>query len=333
MISFRFQATAVTAVALAVVAGLILGDVIRRGTAADARPAPPPVDNQSQRLQAEVDRLAQAAQRQDAAQADLVEQLAPSVLGGRLTGVPVLVIATSTGLTEVPAVAGMLHIAGATEVGRLHLTSSFTDPGRRNDLLNLAKAAPAGVTAGRPAGPDGVAGASALLADVLLARTPPVKPDDRRNVLAAFSSQGYLAGDQEVTGPAAAVVLLTGPAPTGADAADRASALATLAEKLAAAGVVVVGSDGPAGTAAAVVRATHPAGAKVSTVDNAGSVTGPLVCVWALADGVEGTFGAYGTGPGTTRLPAVKISAAPTPSPSPSPRPSPTPSPTPKPAR
>jgi hypothetical protein len=338
MISFRYQATAVTAVALAVAAGLIVGDVVRHGSAADALPGSPAAaaDSQNQQLQAEVDRLAQTAQAQDAAQQDLVDRLAPSVVGGRLTGVPVLVIATPAGLADVPAVTRMLDLAGATEVGRLRLTDAFTDPGHRDDLLDLATAAlPPSVTTGLPVGSDGVATSSALLADVLLARTPPVTPDDRRSVLAAYSSQGYLVADQAVTGPATAVVLLTGPPPTGADAPDRGGALATLAQQLAAAGVLVVGSDGAAGTVAASVRAAHPAGAKVSTVDNAGSVTGPLVCVWALADGLSGTFGAYGTGPGTTRLPVLKTGTAPAPSPSPAASPTPTPtatpSPTPKP--
>jgi hypothetical protein len=53
------------------------------------------------------------------------------------------------------------------------------------------------------------------------------------------------------------------------------------------------------------VRADASLSATVSTVDNAGTPTGRLVTVWALADLIGGRTGHYGTGAGATLLPPV----------------------------
>ncbi len=337
MISFRFQVVALATVTLALTAGLVVGNLADRSAAAGpARQQAGALDQRSQQLRTQVDQLGRAVVEQAAGTSALVDRLAPAVLGGRLAGTPVLLLYTADAASEVLGVARMLQLAGAGQTGRLRLTDAFTDPSHRDELLDLATAAlPPSVTSGLPVTSDGVVATSALLADVLLPHSPAVGADDLRSVLAAYISQGYLVADQPVTGPAAAVIMLTGPAPTTADAAGRTDALLILAGELAQAGQLVVGSDGADQSLTGRIRADSTLGPRLSTVDNIGTVQGQLVCVWALTDQLGGQVGRYGSGPGATAVPALPSTpmdgSSPDPNAEPSPIPTPTPTPTPAP--
>jgi hypothetical protein len=208
----------------------------------------------------------------------------------------------------------MLDLAGADVVGRLQLSDAFSDPGQAADLLDLATASlPPSVTSGRPATSDGAVAASALLADVLY--SPTVKVDDRRSVLTAYASRGYLAGADTVSGPADAVVLVAG------DPAGPTDALHSLVAQLHQVGPVVVAAGQEQSTVVGRVRADASLNASVSTVDNVGSEVGQLVCAWALIDALAGHTGAYGQ---SALPPAVSPSATPTASATPTPTPTPT---------
>ena len=101
-------------------------------------------------------------------------------------------------------------------VGPVTITDRFVDPLRAQELLDTALTAlPPSVSSGLPATTDGVTASAALLAAVLVRRTPPVTADDRRSVLTAYADLGYLAGVDPSGPPADAVVVVGGPA-TGA---------------------------------------------------------------------------------------------------------------------
>ena len=126
---------------------------------------------------------------------EFAEQLAPFVLADRLGAKRVLVVAVGADAADVDGVAAMLRVARATVVGPVTITDRFVDPLRAQELLDTALTAlPPSVRPGLPATTDGVTASAALLAAVLVRRTPPVTADDRRSVLTAYTDLGYLAG-------------------------------------------------------------------------------------------------------------------------------------------
>ncbi len=319
MISFRFHVIALASVSLALGAGFVFGDLARHG------PAPQPVqdrlsslDQDNQHLRAQLAQLAGSAKGRD----DLAGQLAPAVLERRLVGVSVLVLSTAAAQPYLAGVSRMLTLAGATESGEVRITDAFADPSRAQELLDLATASlPPSVTAGLPETTDGVAASSALLAQVLVKHAPPVTDDDRRSVLSAYTSEGFVVASRPVTGPADAVLFVTGAAPTGADAAGRTAALVSLATAMRGIGPTVVGADGAGPTVVGRIRADARLAANVSTVDNIGAAVGQLISVWALVDEIGGRFGQFGDGPGATALPPFVPLPAPSSGPDPTPDP------------
>ena len=111
------------------------------------------------------------------------------------------VVATPSGESDVDAVVAELALAGATVTGRL--TSPTPSPTPPAPTSCPTWPPPRSRRAWSPASPptsDGVLAAATLLGDVLLARTPAVTADDTRSVLAAFGSQGFIGGWQDLTG-------------------------------------------------------------------------------------------------------------------------------------
>lgn len=302
MNSVRFQVLALVSVTVALVLGAVIGRAVH--TNPTASPVPDQVGDlqaRNQALQAQLRQLTSSAagSRPDS----VVEQLAPGVLDHRLAGVSVLVLSTPSGAAAVAGVAHMLDVAGAGVVGRLQLSDAFSDPAKAAELLDLAKAAlPPSVSGGLPVTSDGVVATSSLLADALL--TPGVEPGQRRGVLTAYASQGYLTGVDTVSGPADAVVLVTG-GPVGPT-----DALLTLVSQLHQDAPVVVAAGQEQSTVVGRVRADADLRTSVSTVDNVGSGVGQLVCAWALVDALAGNTGAYGQ---STLPPIIAATATPTP--------------------
>jgi len=232
------------------------------------------------------------------------------------------VVLTASAEHVVAGVEALLAAGGAAVTGRIELTDRFTDPARRDDLLDLATASrPPGVTTGLPATADGVLATTALFAAVLLRRTPPVPEGEVRGVLAAYVSHGYLTGSSGAATPADAIVFLAGTAV--AEHPD--SPVSMLATGLGQAGAVVAaGTGAPTGSVLGQLRTDPLTTNRVSTVDNVNTPLGKLATAWALADLLAGRCGHYGDGPGaTSSLPPVAPPTTPPPSPSPSPSPSP----------
>jgi len=316
-VKLRYYLITVAALATAVVAGLAIGAAALRG------PVAAPVQARSDEADERNRELTEELARLDGKLAEserLAEQLAPGLIGGRMAGRSVVVVATAAASGDVAGVEAMLAAGGATVAGRLELTDEFVDPQRRDDLLDLAVAAlPPAVTGGLPATTDGVVATGALLAAVLGRGTTGIPDDDRRSVLSAYVSRGFLTGLSGVSAAADAFVVLAG---TRTDAA-----LVTLATTLGASGTAVLaGSGADPASAVGQLRADTANAAKVSTVDNLSTPQGKLATAWALADQLAGKVGHYGTGPGaaaalppTLPMPAPSPSAAPPPEPSPAP--------------
>jgi hypothetical protein len=300
---FRFQLVSVSAVFLALAVGLGLGIAALHGPAsASVRERSDTTDRRNQQL---LDQLAHL-NADVSVRERFAESLAPVVLAGRLTGARVLVLSTASGSSDVDGVLAMLRVAGATVAARAELADKFTDPPHAQELLDLAnRSLPPSVTSGLPAGADGVTDSAALLAAVLVGRSPAVSDVDIRSVLAAYTSQGYLNLATDVTAPADAVVLVAGPPETGADASLRNAALFSVVREFDLAGSLVVadGADSGTGNIVSMVRADPALAQNVSTIDNVATPQGRLVTAWALADQLAGRTGHYGTGAGAVLVP------------------------------
>jgi hypothetical protein len=302
VINFRYHVVSLTAVFFALAIGLIVGTAALNGPVADSlHERVTSLGQQNQELRDRMNHLTDDVNSRE----QFAELAAPTLLANKLTGSRVLIVSFPTGDQYVEDVAKMLLTAGAKITGKVELTDKFTDPARNDQLLDLAHTAlPPSITSG-PTNSDGVESSAALLAAVLLTRTPAVPDADLRRVLAAYASQGYLDRADAVTGPADAVVIVSGPPATDKDAARKNAAIVTLVVQFDKAGNVVVAASGDAGNGNVVaeVRGDPQLSKYVSTVDNVATPQGRLVTAWAVADQIAGKVGQYGIGSGASLLP------------------------------
>jgi hypothetical protein len=303
VINFRYHVVSLTAVFFALAIGLIVGTAALNGPVADSlHEQVTSLGQQNQELRDRVNHLNDDVNSKER----FAEQLAPVVLANRLTGARILILSLPSGDDYVDDVARMLTIAGGRITGRVGVTDKFVDPAHNDELLDLAHTAlPPGVTGNLPTNSDGVESSSALLAAVLLNHTPTVPEVDLRRVLVAYSSQGYLARTDTVTGPADAVVVVSGPPATDKDAARKNADVVTLVAQFDRAGKVVVAASADAGNGNVVaeVRGDPRLSRSVSTVDNVATPQGWLVTAWTVADRIAGKVGHYGIGSGASLLP------------------------------
>ena len=213
-----------------------------------------------------------------------------------------------SGEKQVDGVIEMLRLTGATITGRIDVQDKFVNPDNSVDLLGLAARAaqPTVPTSGLPGNSNGVETSSAFLASALLDRPDgsPVTEQDRQAVLDAYGNAGYATVNGKISGPAEAVVLVSGQPYVDRDSAQKDQAVVTMAEQFdKAAPLVVAGSGTSAGNLVAAVR-DDPALAKtISTVDNANTVQGQVVTALAAVEQiVSNQAGQYGPGAGATSL-------------------------------
>jgi hypothetical protein len=304
MINFRFHVLSLVAVFAAVALGLVVGTAALNGPDAEALRGDVAAEQARNRERnQQIDRLtADATSREEFA-----EQLAPFVLADRLGRKRVLVLSAGAAPADVDSVATMLRVARASVIGPVTVADRFVDPLHSAELLDTALTAlPPSVTAGLPATADGVTASAALLAAVLVNRTPAVAAQDRRSVLAAYTDLGYLTG-ADINQGADAVVVIAGQGASGGP--DRTEALLRALVEFDRAGplVVVSAQTAPAGGPDPVdaVRGNPDLASSISTVDNIGTPHGRLVVAWAVADELAGTVGHYGTGAGATLVPGT----------------------------
>ncbi len=130
-------------------------------------------------------------------------------------------------------------------------------------------------------------------------------PDDQRKaVLSAYAQAGWIISTGDPTGPAEAVVMVSGAPYVDQDSAKRDEAVVTIVDQFDKVSPLVVGSDG-VGTGGNVVTAVRrdPVLSKtISTVDNVNTPQGQVVVALALVEQLAGGTGQYGIGGGAVSL-------------------------------
>ena len=298
MISLRYHAVSVAAVFLALAVGVVLGSsgVSDRVLAA--------VSTQRDDLGAEVARLTaerDALAAQERAAGEFASRVGPAAVRGLLAGQTVALVVAGADTADRDGVVGLIGQAGGTVTGLVELTDAVGDPARADQLRELtSQLLPVG--AQLPAASDTGSLVGGLLGGVLLAREGQlsVSRDDADSVLSGLTSAGFVhPGD--APGAANLVLVLTGGARSGVDAADAAAVYARLAAQLdlAGAGAVLAGADGSAEATGAVgvARADPQVAGRLSTVDDVQSGSGRVATVLALHEQLDGRAGSYGTGP------------------------------------
>lgn len=311
MINFRYHVVSLTAVFLALAIGLVVGTAALNGPVADSlsnNVAALRKDNQQ--LRQTVGSLQDEVNREE----EFARDSAPILLTGKLTGRRVLVLTLPSGREHVDGVTEMLRMTGATVTGRIDVQDNFVNPDKSVGLLELASKAarPSIPTSSLPGNSDGVETSSALLAAALLDRegAPPVADADRKAVLSAYTSAGYIAVNDKISGPAEAVVVVSGQPYVDRDSAKKDQAVVTMAVQFdKAAAAVVAGSGTSGGNLVTAVRDDPTLSKTVSTVDNANTSQGQVVTALATIEqlGLK-KAGQYGLGAGATSLMPTKLS-------------------------
>ncbi|GAA3389729.1 copper transporter [Cryptosporangium minutisporangium] len=309
MINFRYHVVSLTAVFLALAVGLVLGTAALNGTVQNQiSEQVSGLRNSNGQLRDQVEELQARAASQD----QFVEQIAPALLAGKLTGRSVLVVSGPTADNDDrDRVVEMLKMAGASITGQVRLRKDFTDPNKDDALQDLAaRLTPAGVTT-LPNNGVGVETASALLATVLLQSKARITPDARTTILTGYESLGVLDLDGQVsTVPAPAVVFVSGAPESGSDGEDRNEAFLNVVKQfdvVAGQMVVAASTAAGAGNPVAAVRDDGTLAKTISTVDGVSLAEGQVATAMALIEQFTGRAGHYGTGSGATaRIPTLR---------------------------
>jgi len=294
-----------TAVFLALAIGLVVGTAALNGPVADSlKNTVTALRKDNQQLRDTVGSLQEEVNREE----DFAAEAAPILLSGKLAGRRVLVLTLPRGQEHADGVIDMLRMAGATVTGRIDMQDKFLNPDSNNDLLGLAarSAQPTVPSAGLPGNSNGVETSSAQLASALLERdgSTAASEADRRAVLNAYASNGFLTVDDKVTGPADTVVVVSGPPHVDRDSAEKDRAVVTMVVEFdKAVPLIIAGSGAGDGNVVAAVRSDPALSKTISTVDNANTSQGQVVTALATIEQVRrNRAGQYGLGAGAASL-------------------------------
>jgi hypothetical protein len=215
----------------------------------------------------------------------------------------VVIVSMPSASKYVDGVRQMLTLAGAKLTGEVEIQDKFTDPANNETLLDIAATSPAAGLS-LPTNSDGVETSSALLAAMLLTRSPAVPADAVKSVLTAYSQERFITMTGPISQPATAAVFLTAAPYTDREAAQRNAKVVTAVEQFDKAGPVVAAADADSGDGNAIsaLRGDPALSKTVSTVDNVATVQGQVVAALACAEQVGGHVGHYGVGGGATSL-------------------------------
>ncbi|GAB3804277.1 copper transporter [Micromonospora zhanjiangensis] len=307
MINFRYHVVSLTAVFLALAIGLVVGTAALNGPVADS------LKEQVTGLRKSNDQWRDnvaSLEKELKAEEDFAAEIAQTVLPTKLAGRRVLVVSLPTAeRNQSDGVVQMLKLAGATVTGRVAVQDKFFEPDNNSDLLEVADRAaqPSIPAAGLPGNSDGVETSSALLSSALVDRaapTAPVTEADRKALLSAYSNAGYLAVDDKITGPAEAVVIISGQAYVDKNAQRKDDSVLRLAVQLDKnAALVIAGNGAGSGNVVAGVRGDPTLSQTISTVDNSTTTVGQLVAAMATIQQVTTKkAGQYGMGAGVSGL-------------------------------
>lgn len=291
MISLRYHALSLCAVFLALAVGVVLGasgvsDRLLSAVSSERDD----LGEQVLALGRERDDLAAAAR----AAGEFAQRVGPAAVRGTLDGQTVVLVTSGAEGGDRDAVTQLIGQAGAVVTGEVALTPAVGDPARADQLRELtAGLLPAG--AQLPASADTGSLLGGLLGGSLYAGADPAAA---AGVLSGLAAGGFVEpGDPPA--PAGLVLVLTGGALEGVDAADAAAVLARTAAELdrAGPGAVLAGRTGSAESTGAVgvARADPAVTALLSTVDDVQSGPGRVSAVLALREQLDGRAGRYGT--------------------------------------
>ena len=307
MINFRYHVVSLTAVFLALAIGLVVGTAALNGPVADSlKDRVNALGKDNRQLREQVSSLQEEANREE----DFATESAPYMLAGKLSGRRVLLLTMPSGRDQADGVKKMLEMAGATITGRVDVQDKLVNPDNNVELLDLADQAsqPTIPTTGLPANSDGIETSSALLATALLDRPAaavPVSATDLKALLAAYSSAGYISvEDDKVTGPAEAVVIVSGQPYTDSESVKKDEAVVTVADQFDKVGPLVVAGNGATdGNLVAGVRGDPALSKSISTVDNSNTTQGQVVTALAVVEQLtQGKAGQYGLGAGNSSM-------------------------------
>lgn len=291
MISLRYHAISIGAVFLALALGVLLGasGVSDRLLSAVSTERDD-LGEQVRTLTGERDDLAAAGRASD----EFARRVGPAAVRGLLPGQSVALVTAGADAADRDGVVALVEQAGATVGGEVALTEAVGDPARADQLRELtAGLLPPG--AQLPAASDTGSLLGGLLGGALL---PGTQPAQASAVLTGLTTAGFVRpGD--VPAPSSLVLVLTGGALTGIDAADAAAVVTRLAAELdrGSSGAVLAGRTGSADATGSVgvARADPTVTAALSTVDDVQSGPGQVSAVLALREQLDGRSGRYGT--------------------------------------
>ena len=153
MINFRYHVVSLTAVFLALAIGLVVGTAALNSPLSDA------LNNQVNSLakqnQGYRERITQM-ETEAGKQEQFTREAAPILLASKLTGRNVLVLSMPQTGDSVARVLDMLKLAGARVTGQVEIEDKFTDPDRKDNLLDVANGALQAGISNPPLNSDGV---------------------------------------------------------------------------------------------------------------------------------------------------------------------------------
>jgi hypothetical protein len=300
VINFRYHVVSLTAVFLALAIGLVVGTAALNGPVADS------LKNQVTSLSKDNSNYRdQANQYRDELnnQQEFATEVSGPLIGGKLAGRKVLVVALPGAEDYLKSVVAMLTLAGAKVTAQVTVQDKFLDPANEVELLDLSdqSSQPTVPVDGLPSNSNGVQTASALLFRALQARVPEVTAADLSAVLTAFTKQGDISVADGAVSGAEATVILSGLPPVDSDAAKKNEAAVNFAVQFDDKPLVVAGSDTGNGNLIAEIRGDPSLVQKISTVDDVTTIQGQLATAMTLIERmVDGKVGQYGTSTGAT---------------------------------
>jgi hypothetical protein len=330
VIDFRYHLVSIVAVFLALAIGIVLGSTELQGNTIDAlRTLNNSLTNQLNAARADRDSYKTLSGASDS----FLTSAEPKLLDGTLSGQRLVIVAEpgapSAVIDGVKQAAGT---AGATVTGTVALQPKFNDvSGTTRANLNAINAQFAShdsttLDSAQASQTMYQQQAAQLIGTAILNQTADqsgLTVTDAQDLLSAYAQAGYLTVTGAPTNRATLAVIITPASAPTAGAGDPANqVLLAVAQEFAthSAATLVAGSalgSSPAGSAMAVLRSSSVSG-QVSSVDNADTVLGQIVTVWALADQLAGekpnSYGISGASAVGPTVPSAEPSVSSSPS-------------------
>lgn len=309
MIDFRYHLVSLVSVFLALAVGIVLGAGPLKGSIGDQ------LTQRVESLRQEKDTLHDELATANAAVShrdNFVEQVAPKLITGQLTGRSVVVL-TLPGVDsgDVSALVDHIEAADGTVTGQVSVAASWADPAAAGDRQRALAAITKKTSASAELSGPPEEALNGYLAETVVGTGGGAvgRPSATGTaVLDGLKSADLIGVKGDLAGPAGSVVLLA-PAVATTDAqptptATSSQSFLALAEALDAAGGGTV-VEGPASSATAtgliaLVRKDDDAVKQISTVDSGSTSLGPITVVLALHEQLTGRVGQYGFGAGAS---------------------------------